>query len=199
MSGPGEVVPVPGFWHRFVKLARCNFHNSVLYSLSALAGLVPGGVYAAGNGEHSRNTEMWIAFQDNDRLGHQPWDTPFARVPPPVPCRARTASLVETHQIPCLVPSALQVIEGMENVDGWYSGYGDAQEFGGNAPDKYRMYTEGSAYVRLAADEALMARACTLPHAMCNQEEVVREMAAVIPSVCIRCPPLTGGADSPQG
>lgn len=34
----------------------------------------------------------------------------------------------------------------MENVDSWYSGYGELQAFRGHAPDQGRLYKEGVAY-----------------------------------------------------
>ena len=36
----------------------------------------------------------------------------------------------------------------MENVDRWFSGYGDVADFGGNAPDQRRMYEEGNVFLR---------------------------------------------------
>lgn len=59
-----------------------------------------------GNGEHSRSTEMWIAYQDNDHLGHRPWETPFAQV-------GRAASLLEDGK---MVPLAAAQAETLSDV-----------------------------------------------------------------------------------
>mmetsp|Transcript_15686 Transcript_15686/g.43888 ORF Transcript_15686/g.43888 Transcript_15686/m.43888 type:complete len:235 (-) Transcript_15686:237-941(-) len=78
-----------------------------------------GTVAFAGGGHDSRTTEIWIAFKDSHHLGKAPWETPFG-----------------------------QVVEGMENVDTWYSGYGEMKAFGGNAPDQRILYKEGVAYTK---------------------------------------------------
>eukprot|EP00873_Tetraselmis_striata_P001216 jgi/Tetstr1/421480/TSEL_012428.t2 len=73
----------------------------------------------AGGGKDSRTTQIWIAFSDSEHLGKALWETPFA-----------------------------QVVEGMDVVDKFYSGYGDMKAFGGSCPDSGRMMQEGNAYVK---------------------------------------------------
>ena len=46
------------------------------------------------------------------------------------------------------VRSHHQVVQGMEAVDAFYSGYGDIKAFKGNAPEQVRLYKEGIAYTK---------------------------------------------------
>jgi len=72
----------------------------------------------AGSGPNSRTTQMFIAFGDSTYLGHSPWETPFGRV-----------------------------IEGMDVIDRFYSGYGDLSVFGGKAPSSAEIERNGATWV----------------------------------------------------
>ena len=72
----------------------------------------------AGAGPNSRTTQMFITFSDHNGLGTAAHETPFGTV-----------------------------IEGMENVDAFYNGYGDIHPFGKHGPDNGRLWGEGNAYV----------------------------------------------------
>lgn len=40
----------------------------------------------AGSGPNSRSTQLFIAYEDLDFLGHEPWETPFGEQPPSNAC-----------------------------------------------------------------------------------------------------------------
>lgn len=66
-----------------------------------------------------------------------------------VSCAARALSggPLQVHTCDMLM-HVLQVVEGMDVVDKFYSGYGDMKAFGGSCPDSGRMMQEGNAYVK---------------------------------------------------
>ena len=72
----------------------------------------------AGGGPNTRSTQIFIAFEDLDFLGREPWETPFGRI-----------------------------VEGFEVIDSLYTGYGDIAGFG-TGPDQQRIYQEGNQYLR---------------------------------------------------
>jgi len=72
----------------------------------------------AGGGPNTRSTQIFIAFEDLDFLGKEPWETPFGRI-----------------------------VEGFEVIDSLYTGYGDIAGFG-TGPDQQRIYQEGNQYLR---------------------------------------------------
>ena len=72
----------------------------------------------AGGGPNTRSTQMFIAFEDLDFLGKEPWETPFG-----------------------------QVVEGQDTLDALYKGYGDISPFG-NGPDQQKIHARGNAYLR---------------------------------------------------
>jgi peptidyl-prolyl cis-trans isomerase A (cyclophilin A) len=72
----------------------------------------------AGGGPHSRSTQIFIAFEDLDFLGKDPWETPFA-----------------------------VVIAGFDAVSQLYTGYGDIDSFG-KGPNQRKVFSEGNDYIR---------------------------------------------------
>lgn len=72
----------------------------------------------AGSGPNSRSTQLFIAFEDLDFLGKQPWETPFG-----------------------------EVVEGIEVLDNLYKGYGEISSFG-DGPDQQEIYSQGNDYLR---------------------------------------------------
>ena len=73
-------------------------------------GFKRGMISFAGNEEHSRTTQLFIAFSENDRLGESPWESPIGVVKE----------------------------DGMERLDR-ITMYGDVPEFGGTGPDPGRL------------------------------------------------------------
>mmetsp|Transcript_12235 Transcript_12235/g.16784 ORF Transcript_12235/g.16784 Transcript_12235/m.16784 type:complete len:258 (-) Transcript_12235:1900-2673(-) len=72
----------------------------------------------AGGGANTRSTQLFIAFEDLDFLGKEPWETPFA-----------------------------MVIEGESTLKYLYKGYGDIPPFG-RGPDQQKIHNQGNAYIR---------------------------------------------------
>lgn len=73
----------------------------------------------AGGGPNTRSTQIFIAFDDLDFLGNEPWETPFGRI-----------------------------VEGFDVIDSLYTGYGDIKGFNENGPDQQMVYQEGNKYLR---------------------------------------------------
>eukprot|EP00756_Hemistasia_phaeocysticola_P024866 Hpha_TRINITY_DN15976_c0_g1::TRINITY_DN15976_c0_g1_i1::g.73892::m.73892 len=65
----------------------------------------------AGSGPNSRTTQIFIAYKDLAFLGKSPWETPFGKV-----------------------------VEGMDNVHRFYTGYGDK-------PNQGRIHARGNKYL----------------------------------------------------
>ncbi|KAJ1427672.1 cyclophilin-like domain-containing protein [Ochromonadaceae sp. CCMP2298] len=72
----------------------------------------------AGGGANTRSTQMFIAFEDLDFLGKEPWETPFG-----------------------------VVVEGAGTLKKLYKSYGDIPPFG-NGPDQQEIHLQGNAYIR---------------------------------------------------
>jgi cyclophilin family peptidyl-prolyl cis-trans isomerase len=72
----------------------------------------------AGGGPNTRSTQLFIAFEDLDFLGKEPWETPFG-----------------------------VVWYGQETLDNIYKGYGEMVPFG-NGPDQQEIYRQGNDYIR---------------------------------------------------
>ena len=72
----------------------------------------------AGGGPNTRSSQIFIAFEDLDFLGKEPWETPFGKV-----------------------------IVGQDTLDNLYKEYGDIPPFG-EGPDQQEIFREGNAYVR---------------------------------------------------
>jgi peptidyl-prolyl cis-trans isomerase A (cyclophilin A) len=72
----------------------------------------------AGGGANTRSTQMFIAFEDLDYLGKEPWETPFG-----------------------------VVVEGGGTLKKLYKSYGDIPPFG-NGPDQQEIHLQGNAYIR---------------------------------------------------
>lgn len=73
----------------------------------------------AGGGPNTRSTQIFIAFEDLDFLGKEPWETPFGRV-----------------------------IEGMDVIDNLNTDYGEIYPFSENGPDQQEIYRQGNQYLR---------------------------------------------------
>ena len=71
----------------------------------------------AGGGENSRSTQLFIAFEDLEFLGHEPWETAFGKV-----------------------------VEGQNTLDMLYKDYGDIPPFG-NGPDQHEIHRLGNQYI----------------------------------------------------
>ena len=72
----------------------------------------------AGGGPNTRSTQLFIAFEDLDFLGKEPWETPFGAV-----------------------------VEGQATLDALYKEYGDIPPFG-HGPDQQKIHNRGNDYVR---------------------------------------------------
>jgi cyclophilin family peptidyl-prolyl cis-trans isomerase len=72
----------------------------------------------AGGGPNTRSTQLFIAFEDLDFLGKEPWETPFGKV-----------------------------TEGYETLDALYKEYGDIPPFG-KGPDQQKIHNRGNAYLK---------------------------------------------------
>lgn len=81
-----------------------------------------GFVSYAGGGPNTRDTSVFIGISHNqgqlDWWGREPWETPLGKV-----------------------------VEGMDVVDSWYTGYGDFIP-PGRGPSQGRVFSEGSTYTR---------------------------------------------------
>lgn len=98
----------------------------------------------AGGGPNTRSTQMFIAFEDLDFLGFEPWETPFGKV-----------------------------IEGQGALDNFYKGYGDIPPFG-KGPDQQKIHNRGNQYIRdnfPLTDFILGCR--VLEDEVSNQEEAI--------------------------
>eukprot|EP01063_Lacrimia_lanifica_P033692 TRINITY_DN6071_c0_g1_i1.p1 TRINITY_DN6071_c0_g1~~TRINITY_DN6071_c0_g1_i1.p1 ORF type:complete len:275 (+),score=64.36 TRINITY_DN6071_c0_g1_i1:48-827(+) len=73
----------------------------------------------AGAGPNSRTTQVFIAYTSEAGLGGALHETPFGRV-----------------------------VEGMDAVDKFFSGYGDTAPWGKLGPDQGRIWHEGNAYLK---------------------------------------------------
>ena len=72
----------------------------------------------AGAGPNTRSTQLFIAYNDLDFLGKEPWETAFGHI-----------------------------VSGQEVVDSFYQGYEDIPPFG-NGPDQSLIYDNGNDYIR---------------------------------------------------
>ncbi len=72
----------------------------------------------AGGGSNTRSTQLFIAFEDLDFLGNEPWETPFG-----------------------------MVVEGQRTLDSLYKGYGDIPPIG-KGPDQQKIHNRGNQYLR---------------------------------------------------
>eukprot|EP00568_Trieres_chinensis_P012147 CAMPEP_0183300898 /NCGR_PEP_ID=MMETSP0160_2-20130417/7173_1 /TAXON_ID=2839 ORGANISM="Odontella Sinensis, Strain Grunow 1884" /NCGR_SAMPLE_ID=MMETSP0160_2 /ASSEMBLY_ACC=CAM_ASM_000250 /LENGTH=287 /DNA_ID=CAMNT_0025463399 /DNA_START=20 /DNA_END=883 /DNA_ORIENTATION=+ len=76
-----------------------------------------GTVSFAGGGKDSRTSQLFISYSKSRSLGTQMWETPIG-----------------------------EVIEGMQNVHNFYSGYGDMPPWG-KGPQQHRIHMEGRRYI----------------------------------------------------
>ena len=95
-------------WHGKQILDDINLHK----------GIHKHDVSFAGGGPNTRSTQLFIAFEDLDFLGKEPWETPFGKV-----------------------------IKGHEVLDQLYKGYGDISPFNKNGPDQQKLFHYGNAYI----------------------------------------------------
>lgn len=95
-------------WHNQQILDDPNLHK----------GIKRGYLSFAGGGANTRSTQLFIAFEDLDFLGNEPWETPFGKV-----------------------------TEGYDTLDALYKGYGDIPPFG-KGPDQQKIHNRGNAYLR---------------------------------------------------
>jgi cyclophilin family peptidyl-prolyl cis-trans isomerase len=73
----------------------------------------------AGGGPNTRSTQLFIAFEDLDFLGKEPWETPFG-----------------------------VVVKGQDVVDSFYTGYGDIEPFSKTGPNQQKIYNIGNDYLK---------------------------------------------------
>ena len=73
----------------------------------------------AGGGPNTRSTQIFIAFEDLDFLGKEPWETAFG-----------------------------EVVSGDETLERLYKGYGDISPFNKKGPDQVKLFNRGNAYIR---------------------------------------------------
>ena len=71
----------------------------------------------AGGGPNTRSTQLFIAFEQLDFLGKEPWETPFGAV-----------------------------VQGQATLDALHKGYGDIPPFGAG-PDQQKIHNRGNAYI----------------------------------------------------
>lgn len=86
----------------------------------------------AGGGPNTRSTQIFIAFEDLDFLGHEPWETPFG-----------------------------VVVEGQSTLDNLYKEYGDIPPFG-EGPDQQEIFKQGNGYVRQFYPEVDFIHSCAV-------------------------------------
>jgi cyclophilin family peptidyl-prolyl cis-trans isomerase len=94
-------------WHNKVIRDDPNLHKGIKQNYLSFAG----------GGPNTRSTQLFIAFEDLDFLGHEPWETPFGKV-----------------------------IDGQETLNQFYKGYGDIPPFG-QGPDQQKIYRFGNSYL----------------------------------------------------
>jgi len=100
-----------------------------------------GMVSYAGSGENSRTSQLFIAYAPNKNLGTNPWETPIGKV-----------------------------IEGMDNVRNFYSGYGDMPPWG-KGPVQGKIYA-GPSYIEDNFPKTSRFETCTVERgSMTNVEE----------------------------
>lgn len=107
----------------------------------------------AGGGPNTRTTQIFIAFEDLDFLGNEPWETPFGRV-----------------------------IKGQETLDHLYKGYGDIPPFG-NGPDQSELFQEGNEYIHRMFPQVDFIHTCSRMAVSVKEEkeqEILEEAAAVV-------------------
>uniref|UniRef100_A0A7S1U7Y9 PPIase cyclophilin-type domain-containing protein n=1 Tax=Phaeomonas parva TaxID=124430 RepID=A0A7S1U7Y9_9STRA len=101
----------------------------------------------AGSGANSRSTQMFVAYA-NVPLGRSKWEVPFGRV-----------------------------IAGFENVEKWYTGYGELRTFNGNAPDQVKLQNQGLAYAH-TFDQLDYINSCRVVWSADGPEDSVRIVPA---------------------
>eukprot|EP01041_Mallomonas_annulata_P003663 gene3663-7294_t len=92
--------------------------NEIMDDPSKNKGIKKNYLSYAGGGPNTRSTQLFIAFEDLDFLGNEPWEVPFG-----------------------------EVIEGDETLNAFYKGYGDIPPFG-DGPDQQEIYEQGNDYIR---------------------------------------------------
>lgn len=92
----------------------------------------------AGGGPNTRSTQLFIAFEDLDFLGKEPWETPFGK--------AKTFCILHVCLCTQIHSFLGQVIDGQRTLDALYKGYGDIPPFG-KGPDQQKIHNQGNAYV----------------------------------------------------
>jgi peptidyl-prolyl cis-trans isomerase A (cyclophilin A) len=73
----------------------------------------------AGGGPNTRSTQIFIAFEDLDFLGKEPWETPFG-----------------------------QVVAGHDTLNKLHKGYGEIHPFNKDGPNQNKIFNRGNEYIR---------------------------------------------------
>jgi cyclophilin family peptidyl-prolyl cis-trans isomerase len=94
----------------------------------------------AGGGPNTRSTQLFIAFEDLDFLGKEPWETPFG-----------------------------MVTEGQATLDALYKGYGDIPPFG-KGPDQQKIHNRGNQYLRENFPKVDYILSCEVVHSNIIQQ-----------------------------
>ena len=100
--------PAKKHWH----------HKEILDDPNIGKGIKKHYISYAGGGPNTRSTQIFIAFEDLDFLGKEPWEVPFG-----------------------------MVVEGEDVLNALYKGYGDIPPFG-KGPDQRMIHSQGNQYVR---------------------------------------------------
>jgi len=111
-------------WHHDEILDDTNLHKGInlhYYKINIYKGInhyhkgiKRGYLSFAGGGRNTRSSQLFIAFEDLDFLGKEPWETPFGKI-----------------------------IEGYDTLDKFYKGYGDMPPFG-HGPDQQKLHNRGN-------------------------------------------------------
>jgi peptidyl-prolyl cis-trans isomerase A (cyclophilin A) len=123
--------PTKKHWHRETILDDPNLHKGVKKNYLSFAG----------GGPNTRSTQLFIAFEDLDFLGKEPWETPFGLV-----------------------------IEGQSTLDAVYKGYGDIPPFG-KGPNQQKIHNQGNQYIRTEFPNIDFIKSCELEESKRDSEE----------------------------
>lgn len=99
----------------------------------------------AGGGVNTRSTQLFIAFEDLDFLGKEPWETPFGRV-----------------------------VRGEDTLNKLYKGYGDIHPFG-KGPSQQKIHNRGNKYIHDEFPKIDFINSCEITHSPTQTNEKIEE------------------------
>lgn len=123
-------------------------NNDILDDENLHLGISKNVISFAGGGPNSRSTQLFIAFEDLDFLGKDPWETPFGRI-----------------------------VEGQETLDALHKGNGEIPPWG-RGPDQQKIFERGNNYIRSHYPRTDFILSCSLVAEDGGEGHSVGEMSA---------------------